>query len=321
MFDLLTLDDVTSAEMLDLFTQARLLKLGRASGAPTAQPLAGRTVALLFEKPSLRTRVSFEVAARELGASSLYLSWQEVGLGKREAVNDVARVLSAYVHAIVMRTFSHTMVEAMARWASVPVINGLTDTHHPCQGLTDVFTIEEQLGGAQGRTLAYVGDGNNCAHSLAQAAAKAGMRVRIATPHGYEPDPDTLASAYDDSARSGGSITLTHDPVEAVKGADVIYTDVWTSMGQEGEAEARRAAFAPYQVNADLVALAAPHAIILHPLPAHRGEEITEEVMEGPHARVFAQAENRLHIQKAILRTALAAQASGAGKREAALTA
>ncbi|MGH2505369.1 MAG: ornithine carbamoyltransferase, partial [Ktedonobacterales bacterium] len=178
MYHLLSLDDVSAAEMPDMFTQARLLKLGRASGAPPAQPLAGRTIALLFEKPSLRTRVSFEVAARELGAGSLYLSWQEVGLGKREAASDVARVLSSYVHAIVMRTFSQALVEEMARWSSVPVVNGLSDTHHPCQGLTDVFTIEEQLGGAQGKTLAYIGDGNNCALSLAQAAAKAGMQVR-----------------------------------------------------------------------------------------------------------------------------------------------
>ncbi|HZC04905.1 MAG TPA: ornithine carbamoyltransferase [Ktedonobacterales bacterium] len=318
MFDLLTLDDVTTAEMLDMFTQARLLKLGRASGAPVAQPLAGRTVALLFEKPSLRTRVSFEVAARELGATSLYLSWQEVGLGKREAVKDVARVLSSYVHAIVMRTFSQTIVEEMAQWASVPVINGLTDTHHPCQGLTDVYTIEEQLGGAQGKTLAYVGDGNNCACSLAQAAAKAGMHVRIATPAGYAPDPATLVSAQRDASRSGGSITVLQDPNEAVDGADAIYTDVWASMGQEAELEARRATFAPYQVNADLVALAAPHAIILHPLPAHRGDEVTDDVLDGSRSRVFDQAENRLHIQKAILRTALATHGA---KREPALSA
>jgi ornithine carbamoyltransferase len=310
MFDLLTLDDVTSAEMFDLFAQARLLKLGRTSGAVTAPPLAGRTVALLFEKPSLRTRVSFEVAARELGASSLYLSWQEVGLGTREAVKDVARVLSGYVHAIVMRTFSQAVVEEMAQWASVPVINGLTDSHHPCQGLTDIFTIEEQVGEARGKTLAYVGDGNNCARSLAQAAAKAGMHVRIATPPAYRPDPATLASAQREAMGAGGSLTLLSDPREAVAGANAIYTDVWTSMGQEAEADARRGVFAPYQVNAALVAHAAPAAIILHPLPAHRGEEITDEAVDGPLSRVFAQAENRLHIQKAILRTALAAQAA-----------
>lgn len=307
MFDLLTLDDISSDEMLDLFTQARLLKLGRANGAMAAQPLAGRTVALLFEKPSLRTRVSFEVAARELGATSLYLSWHEVGLGKREAVKDVARVLSTYVHAIIMRTYSHEVVAEMAKWATVPVINGLTDEHHPCQGLTDVFTIEEQLNGAQGKTLAYVGDGNNCAHSLVQAAAKAGMHVRLSTPHGYAADSAALSSAIHDAAQTGGSVTIVDDPAQAVAGAHVIYTDVWASMGQEDEADQRRAAFADFQVNDALLALAAPQAIILHPLPAHRGEEITDEALDGRHSRVIVQAENRLHVQKAILRTALAA--------------
>lgn len=319
MYHLLSLDDVTAADMQDMFTQARLLKLGRASGAPPAQPLAGHTIALLFEKPSLRTRVSFEVAARELGASSLYLSWQEVGLGKREAARDVARVLSSYVHAIVMRTFSQALVEEMARWSSVPVINGLTDIHHPCQGLTDVFTIEEQLGGAQGKTLAYIGDGNNCALSLAQAAAKAGMRVRIATPAGYTPNPAALASAQRDAAQTGGDIALVCDPFEAAAGADAIYTDVWASMGQEDEAEARKLIFAGYQVNSALLAVAAQHAIVLHPLPAHRGEEITDDVLDSAHSRVFAQAENRLHVQKAILRMAMIGH--GAERRETALTA
>lgn len=319
MYHLLSLDDVTAADMQDMFTQARLLKLGRASGAPPAQPLAGHTIALLFEKPSLRTRVSFEVAARELGASSLYLSWQEVGLGKREAARDVARVLSSYVHAIVMRTFSQALVEEMARWSSVPVINGLTDIHHPCQGLTDVFTIEEQLGGAQGKALAYIGDGNNCALSLAQAAAKAGMRVRIATPAGYTPNPAALASAQRDAAQTGGDIALVCDPFEAAAGADAIYTDVWASMGQEDEAEARKLIFAGYQVNSALLAVAAQHAIVLHPLPAHRGEEITDDVLDGAHSRVFAQAENRLHVQKAILRMAMIGH--GAERRETALTA
>jgi ornithine carbamoyltransferase len=227
----------------------------------------------------------------------------------------VARVLSGYVHAIVIRTFSHALVEELARWSSVPVINGLTDSHHPCQGLTDVFTIEEQLGGARGKTLAYVGDGNNCAHSLAQSAAKAGMHARIATPAGYEPEPTALASAQRDATLSGGSITLLRDPVEAVAGADAIYTDVWASMGQEREAAARRLIFAPYQVNLALLARAAPGAIILHPLPAHRGEEITDEALDGPRSRIFVQAENRLHVQKAILRAAIAI------RRQAALTA
>lgn len=318
MFDLLTLDDITPSDMLALFAQARLLKSGRANGTPATPPLSGRTVALLFEKPSLRTRVSFEVAARELGASSLYLSWQEVGLGKREAVRDVARVLSSYVHAIVMRTFSQAIVEEMAQWASVPVINGLTDTHHPCQGLTDIFTVDEQLGGAKDKTLAYIGDGNNCAYSLVQAAAKMGMHVRIATPASYALNPAALAHAQRDVASTSGSITVLQDPFEAVSGADAIYTDVWTSMGQEDESNVRRVIFAPYQVNASLVACAAPHAIVLHPLPAHRGEEVTDDVLDGPQSRVFAQAENRLHVQKAILQTALAAHSA---TRAAVLTA
>jgi ornithine carbamoyltransferase len=297
---LLTLDALSSEDMSDLFTQTRLLKLARGA-TNTAQPLAGQTVALLFEKPSLRTRVSFEVGARELGATTLYLGWQEVGLGQREAVKDAARVLGRYVHAIVIRTFSHKLVAELAQWSPVPVINGLTDDHHPCQGLTDVFTIEEQLGSAKGKTLAYVGDGNNCAHSLAQAAAKAGMKIRIATPTGYEPDLGAIAVAQRDAERSGGSLTLLRDPIEAVSGADVIYTDVWTSMGQEREIEKRHTIFTPYQVNATLLAYA-PDAIILHPLPAHRGEEITDEALDGSKSRAFDQAENRLHVQKAILR-------------------
>jgi ornithine carbamoyltransferase len=293
--------------MSNLFTHARLLKLARAT-SNSAQPLAGRTVALLFEKPSLRTRVSFEVAARELGASSLYLGWQEVGLGQREAVKDVACVLGGYVHAIVIRTFSQALVEELARWSPVPVINGLTDAYHPCQGLTDVFTIEEQLGGAAGKTLAYVGDGNNCAHSLAQAAAKVGMKIRIATPAGYEPNPTAIAAARRDAELAGGSLIVLHDPIAAVAGADAIYTDVWTSMGHEVEANARKAIFAPYQVNDTLLSGAAPGAIILHPLPAHRGEEITDEALDGPRSRVYVQAQNRLHVQKAILRAVFAAQ-------------
>ncbi len=299
MHDLLTLDDLSAAEAEDLYRQARMLKLGRTSRSDL--PLAGRTVALLFEKPSLRTRVSFEVAARELGATSLYLSPQEVGLGKREALADVARVLSSYVHGIVLRTFSHRLVQEFADHASVPVINGLTDTHHPCQGLTDVFTMLEEYGSVTGRTLAYVGDGNNVAHSLLQAAAKAGMHVRFATPAGYEPDAAIVTAAREEAIKAGGSLSLITDPEEAADGAHVLYTDVWASMGQEAEAAQRRAIFAPYQVNAHLLALAHPAAIVMHPLPAHRGEEITDEVIDGPHSRVLVQAANRLHMQKAIL--------------------
>jgi ornithine carbamoyltransferase len=309
MQHLLSLDGITPAELDGLFASALAMKRARGAGKAASPLLAGKTVALLFEKPSLRTRVSFEVAVRELGGGSLYLSPQEVGLGKREAVRDVARVLSGYVHAVVIRTFRHEIVEEVARWASIPVINGLTDAHHPCQGLTDVFTIAEQFGSPAGRSLAYVGDGNNVAHSLLQAAVKAGMSVRVATPEGYEPDPAVLSVATDEARATGASISLLQDPREAVAGADVLCTDVWTSMGQEAEAAERRAIFAPYQVNAALLACAAPHAVVLHPLPAHRGEEVTDEVLDGQQSRVFVQAENRLHMQKAILRMLLAADA------------
>jgi ornithine carbamoyltransferase len=300
MQHLLTLDELSTTEMSHLFAHAQTLKDGRATPS-TYPPLAGQTIALLFEKPSLRTRISFEVAARELGGTSLYLSPQEVGLGKREAVGDVARVLSSYVHAIVLRTFSHSLMDEFAHHSSVPVINGLTDSHHPCQGLTDVFTVQEEFGTTAGLTLAYIGDGNNVAHSLLQAAIKAGMHVRIATPHGYEPNAAIVAAAQREASLTGGSLTLTTDPQEAAHGAHVLYTDVWTSMGQETESAQRRAIFSAYQVTQPLLSLAAPEAIVMHPLPAHRGEEITDEVLDGPQSRVLVQAENRLHVQKAIL--------------------
>lgn len=309
MSHLLSLDDLTPARLDRLFTQAAQAKRARFHAASGHAPLAGRTVALLFEKPSLRTRVSFEVAARELGAQSLYLSPQEVGLGKREAVGDVARVLSSYVHAIVLRTFEHSLVEEFARHATIPVINGLTDQHHPCQGLTDAFTMVEHLGDARGRTLAYAGDGNNVAHSLIQAAAKLGMRIRVATPPGYEPDAVLAATAQREAAQHGGSLSLMHDTEAAARDADVLYTDVWTSMGQESEKAKRERLFAPYRIDAHIVSLAAPGAIVLHPLPAHRGEEITDDVLDGPQSRVFVQAENRLHVQKAILEQLLQAEA------------
>lgn len=300
MYHLLTLDDLSAGEMMPLYAQARMLKGARRSPAGLP-PLAGQTIALLFEKPSLRTRVSFEVAALELGAQSLYLSPQEVGLGKREAVADVARVLSSYVQAIVIRTFSHALLEDFAQAATVPVINGLTDAHHPCQGLTDVFTIIEEYGEAKGLTLAYLGDGNNVAHSLLQAAAKVGINVRIATPPGYEPDPAVVQAAQREALLAGAIVTLTNDPAEAASGADILYTDVWASMGQESEAEQRQTIFSPYRLDTRLLALAHQDAIAMHPLPAHRGEEITNEVMDGPRSRVLVQAENRLHVQKAIL--------------------
>lgn len=300
MRHLLTLSDLTLADSASIYTQAALLKRTRGRHSSFA-PLAGSTVALLFEKPSLRTRVSFTVATQELGGDCLYLSPQEVGLGVRESVEDVARVLSSYVHAVVIRTFTHATLETFAAAASVPVLNGLSDEHHPCQGLTDVFTLAEEFGNLAGRVVAYLGDGNNCAHSLIEAAVQAGMHVRIATPPSHAPDAGILAGAARQAALTGGSVTLLADPFAAVEGADAVYTDVWTSMGQELEAAERRRIFAPYQVNEALLAFAQPHVVVLHPLPAHRGEEITAEVLEGPHARVFAQAENRLHVQKALL--------------------
>ena len=302
MNHLLSLDSLSPNEFDALLAQARLLKYMRGVATQGVLPFAGKTLALLFEKPSLRTRVSFEVAAGELGGRTLYLSPQEVGLGTRETIGDVARVLSAYVHAIVFRTFSHATLEEFTRHATVPVINGLSDLHHPCQGLTDVFTIAERFGSPVGLTLAYVGDGNNVAHSLLEAAVKSGMRVRLATPNGYAPHPDVVASARAVAAATGGSVALLTDPAEAAAGAHVVYTDVWTSMGQEAECAERRAVFAPYQVNARLLARADRRAIVMHPLPAHRGEEITDDVLDGPQSVVFTQAENRLHLQKAILR-------------------
>ena len=316
MTHLLTLNELDTADLDALLAQARQLKRSRQAGAPPSQLLAGKTVALLFEKPSLRTRVSFEVAVRELGGDSLYLSPQEVGLGARESIADVARVLSAYVHAVVLRTFHHAVVEEFARHATIPVINGLTDRHHPCQALADVLTIAEHFGSPAGKTLAYVGDGNNVAHSLIQAAAKAGMRIRVATPPGYEPDAAVLDAAWRDAARTGAQLAVMHDAEEAVAGADALYTDVWTSMGQESERALRHTVFAPYRVDARLLALAHPDAIVMHPLPAHRGEEVTGEVLDGPQSRVFTQAENRLHVQKAVLRMLMTTET-----RVAALTA
>jgi ornithine carbamoyltransferase len=292
--------DLSAAELIDLLDHAQELKRDLARGhAPTLLP--GKVAALVFQKPSLRTRVSFEVAARELGGDSLYLSPQEVGLGARESIADVARVLSSYAHAVVLRTFRHEVAEEFARSATIPVINGLTDQHHPCQGLADVFTIAEAFGSTAGRTLAYVGDGNNVAHSLVQAAAKGGMRIHVATPPGHEPDAAIIEAARQDAELAGGRLRIMHDVEEAVLGADVVYTDVWTSMGQEAERALRSQEFARYQLNARLLALASPDCILLHPLPAHRGEEVTDDALDGPHSRVFVQAENRLHVQKAVL--------------------
>jgi ornithine carbamoyltransferase len=265
-------------------------------------PLARRTIALIFEKPSLRTRLSFDVGIAQLGGHCVYLSPAEVGLGRRESVSDVARVVSRMADAVVLRVNAHETIEEFARYSSVPVINGLSDLSHPCQGLADIFTIRERKGvDLHGVEIAYIGDGNNVAHSLMLCAAKTGASLRIATPAGYEPQPRYRDLATTAAKASGGRLVLGSDPVAAVTGADVVYTDVWTSMGQEQEYERRRRAFQGFQLNAALLGRAKPDAIVLHDLPAHRGEEITDDVMDGDQSAVFDQAENRMHTEKALL--------------------
>jgi ornithine carbamoyltransferase len=261
---------------------------------------------MVFQKPSLRTRVSFDMAMRHLGGDALYLSPNEIGLGGREAVADVARVLSGYVQAIMARTFAHQHILDLARWATVPVINGLSDYNHPCQALADALTIYEHKGALKGLNVTFVGDGNNVAVSLLHLCAKLGANYTVAAPEGYDIDPGAVATARAVAEDSGSTLLFVRDPHEAVEGADVIYTDTWTSMGQEAETEKRRLVFPPFQVNAQLLSEAAPGAIVMHCLPAHRGEEITDEVMDGPQSVVFPQAENRLHAQKAILAFLLA---------------
>jgi ornithine carbamoyltransferase len=263
--------------------------------------LKGKTLAMIFEKPSLRTRVTFDVGIEELGGHPLYLSPAEISLGKRESVYDVARNLERMVQGIMVRTFAHEIVVEMARCASIPVINGLTDYSHPCQAMADYLTMLEVKGRIAGLKIAYIGDGNNVARSLMFAGAQLGANVWIATPPGYEPDANAIVWAEERCAQTSASCTLTHDPQIAAFGADVVYSDVWTSMGQEAEVETRRGIFQPYQVNARLFACAKPDAIFMHCLPAHRGEEVTDEVIDSPRSFVFPQAENRLHAQKAIM--------------------
>lgn len=292
---LVSISDLEPVDIEDLLRDAALLKRDR---RPEPPPLAGRVGALIFEKPSLRTRMSFDVAMYELGGHAVYLSPAEVGLGRRESVADVARVVSRYADVAILRTFAHETIEEFARYASIPVVNGLSDHEHPCQALSDLFTLAEGKGSLRRLVLAYLGDGNNVANSLVLCAAKTGLRLRIACPEGYDPDPRCVALARQEEA----DLAIMRDPRDAVSGADAIYTDVWTSMGQEAEYERRRRAFMGYQVNSALLAYAKPDAIVMHDLPAHRGEEITDEVLDGPQSVVFTQAENRLHMQKAILR-------------------
>jgi len=294
--DLVSIADLSPQEIRRVVDTALAMKNGRSSPL-----LVGRTLALLFEKPSLRTRVSFDVAMRQLGGYALYLSPAEVGLGQREPVADVARVLGRYVDAIAARTFKHETVEELARWAGVPVINALSDGEHPCQALADLLTIYEEKGRWQGLVLSFVGDGNNVARSLMLASALVGMDFRLASPEGYGVSSAVVDKAERLAVGSGAAIVCVQSPEEAVRGADVVYTDVWTSMGQEKEVAERGRAFDGYQVSAELLALASPDAIVMHDLPAHRGEEIADEVIEGPQSVVFDQAENRLHAQKAVL--------------------
>ena len=289
----LAIPDLTRAELYELLALARDLK----SGARSDRPLGGRTLAMIFAKSSTRTRVSFEVGMFQLGGHALFLSARDIQLGRGEPIRDTARVLSRYVDGIMIRTFDHDDVTELAKHASVPVINGLTDLLHPCQVLADLMTAQEQLGeDLAGRRVAWIGDGNNMANSWLNAAGRLGFEVRVACPEGYEPDAITLQRA-----RAATTVRLTRDPAEAVEGAHVVSTDVWASMGQEEEAAQRAEAFAGFQVDAALMERADPAAIFLHCLPAHRGEEVTEEVFEGPQSFVFEEAENRLHVQKALL--------------------
>jgi ornithine carbamoyltransferase len=294
--DCLTLAEFSPEEILLTLDEAQKLKALRRSRIPF-RPLFGRTLAMVFQKPSNRTRVSFEVGMYQLGGHALPLSPQELQIGKRETPSDTGRVLARYIDAIMVRTFDHEDLEELAAAADVPVINGLSDLHHPCQALADLLTIREEVGGLESVKVAYVGDGNNVAHSLALGCALTGTTLTIAHPEGHAPSAGVVQLA----AKLGVPPALTQDPHEAAAGAQVVYTDVWASMGQEAEAEERKRKFVPYQVNEELMSLAAPDAIFLHCLPAHRGEEVTARVIDGSRSRVFDQAENRLHAQKALL--------------------
>ena len=270
-------------------------RLGRAPAL-----LAGRSVALLFEKPSLRTRVTFDVGITAIGGHAVYLGPEEVGIGRRETATDVGRNLSRWVDAVVLRTFAHDTLVELAGAASVPVVNALSDHEHPCQALADLLTLRQHLGSLRGRTLAFVGDGNNVCHSLLLAGSLAGLHLRVATPRGYEPDPAVVRAATEAADAGGGSVIVGTDAREAVRGADAVYTDAWTSMGAESEADLRRLRFAGFRVDAALLA-GAPGALVMHCLPAHRGEEISDEVLDGPTSVVLDQAENRLYVQQALL--------------------
>lgn len=296
--DLISIHDLTAEEVEALFQLAANVK-ARPDRYRTA--LAGQTLAMIFEKSSTRTRVSFEVGMYQLGGLATFLSSRDIQIGRGEPISDTAQVLSRYVDGIMARTFAHSTVTELARYATIPVINGLTDLLHPCQALTDYFTMREVFGHTRGLTLAYVGDGNNMAHSLMFGGPKVGAHVRIATPEGYRPKAEIVELASGDARAAGTTIELFTRPEEAVRGAHVVYTDVWASMGQEAEAEQRLKAFAGYQVTPELMELADKDAVFMHCLPAHRGEEVAAAVADGPRSVIFDEAENRLHVQKAIM--------------------
>jgi ornithine carbamoyltransferase len=301
MKDFLAISDYSSEEIKDLLNLASKLKKQyfKKGNKPIFQ---GKVLGMIFQKPSLRTRVSFDMAMRHCGGDALYLSPSEIGLGKRESIADVARVLSGYVHALMARVFDHAHVVELAKWSAIPVVNGLSDYNHPCQGMADALTIREKFGKhAEGLNVAYVGDGNNVAVSLMHVSAKLGWNFTLASPEGYDLNPDAIAIAKKIAKETGSKFKFLRDPHEAVKKAHVIYTDTWTSMGQEEETAKREFVFPPYQVNAKLVGEADKDVIVMHCLPAHRNQELTDEVADGPHSVIFPQAHNRLHAQKAIL--------------------
>ena len=300
MKDFLAISDYSPAEVRDLLDLA--LKLKQEYFKKGNQPIFhGKVLGMIFQKPSLRTRVSFDMAMRHCGGDALYLSPSEIGLGKRESIADVARVLSGYVQALMARVFEHAHVLELAKWSSIPVVNGLSDYNHPCQGMADALTIVEKFGDAKGLNVTFVGDGNNVVVSLMHVAAKLGWNFTLASPEGYDLDPKAVDIAKKISAETGSKLSFLRDPHAAVKNAHVIYTDTWTSMGQEQETAKREQVFPPYQVNAKLVGEAEEDVIVMHCLPAHRNQELTDEVADGPHSVIFPQAHNRLHAQKAIL--------------------
>jgi ornithine carbamoyltransferase len=293
--DFLTVLDLSANEFERLIKRAIELKSGVDANKC---PLLGKSIGLLFEKSSTRTRVSLEVGVYQLGGKSIYMNPKEIQIGRGETIHDSAMVLSRYLNGIIIRTYSHSTLTEFASYASIPVVNGLSDLHHPCQALADLMTVYEKKGKLKGLRLAFIGDGNNVAHSLIEAASLTGMHIMLACPKGYEPDPDVMEKARKSSS---GQITVIREPAEAAANADVVYTDVWVSMGQEKDAARKKRKFRKYQINGELLSHAKKNALVLHCMPAHRGEEITDDVMDGPQSAVFDQAENRLHTQKALL--------------------